>query len=958
MLEIRLLGRFELYHDGVPVTPTWPRRHARDILQLLALQPHFRLHKEQVIEAIWPDEDAEKRLYYVVHALRKALEPSLSQGSNSRYVSYKDEILELQNVLVDITAFEEKLGEASKTSNEKLLEKALALYRGNLLGDTLYAPWVESERERLKQRYVTALNQLADLYRGDAEATGKTLERLVVAEPSETHYRKLIVHYLQQGNPHEASLYYQRCLDTLKEVGLEPEAETKELFETLRQQQQRPPLPVNVSSFPLVTTSLFGRERELAEVSASLETSRLVTLTGVGGVGKTRLALELASSLQHTYSHGVVTVSMAALQAPELLVPALRQVLGASGDVATYLKNKHILLVLDNCEHLLGAMPTVGALLEAAPQLSVLATSRTPLHLRGETCFEVLPLDEESATDLFIARIRAAQPTFKTTSKEREDITKLCHALDDLPLAIELASSRATLDVATIRQHLHERLDFQHTEHNAPERHQSLRAALEWSYDLLLEKSQKLFTTLGVFAGRVDLHVVESIVGEKNVWTALELLLEHHLVVAVKTSEGTVFDMLETVRVYAKELFAASAEREAIQQRHAEYFLNLVIEAERNRENAKQKEYLDKLEQHYSEIRASITYSLEHQLEQGLRFIMDLGHFWYARAYYSEGKHWNLKALPLVNNDETRFGIFRGLAGLSLEEGDSQGALRYIELCLELPYVLNEPRRHAGTLSNFALLKARAEGSEGVKPLYQKVMALLGSDSTPPALAIQGNALYNLGSLLVEEAQWEEAEATLGRAMELYQAVGSQQGMAHVLSALATTAQTRGDLDVAESLATRSLELCQHLGYKSLETAMWTRLGLLALEQGQDNDALQKLKRGLELGPSVDTVTFANVLLALSAWGANHDPHWAAQLFSLAEQLENTTGKHFPNHPKSLYVLTKAQLIKDLGERGFKTTLQLGVSRKLEEVLEHLLAIQKHLPKRQQLRTRASPQTS
>jgi tetratricopeptide (TPR) repeat protein len=215
-----------------------------------------------------------------------------------------------------------------------------------------------------------------------------------------------------------------------------------------------------------------------------------------------------------------------------------------------------------------------------------------------------------------------------------------------------------------------------------------------------------------------------------------------------------------------------------------------------------------------------------------------------------------------------------------------------------------------------------------------------------------------LGSLLVEEAQWEEAEATLEQAMEFYQAIQSQQGMAHVLSALTTIAQTRGELDTAESLATRSLELCQHLGFKSLETVMWTRLGLIALEQQHDNEALQKLKRGLELGPSVDTVTFANVLLALSAWGANHDPHWAAQLFSLAEQLENTTGKHFPNHSQSLYVLTKEQLIKSLGERGFKTALQLGASRKLEEVLDHLLAIPKYLPKRQQQPAKASSQTS
>lgn len=927
--------------------PNWPRRHARDILQLLALQPQFRLHKEQVIEAIWPDEDAEKRLYYVVHALRKALEPNLSQGSTSRYLSYKDSILELQNVSVDVKAFEEKLSEASKTSNEKILEKAIELYRGNLLSDNLYAPWLETERERLKQRYVAALNQLADLYQGDAEATQRTLERLVTAEPSEAHYRKLIEHHLQQGNVHEANLHCQRCLEHLKDLELEPEDETKQLFETLRQGQQRPTLPVNVSSFPLVTTPLLGREHELTEVSELLESSRLVTLTGLGGIGKTRLALELASSLQHRYSHGVVTVSLAALQATELLVPALRQVLGASGDVATYLKDKQMLLVLDNCEHLLAAMPTVAALLETAPLLSVLATSRTPLHVRGETCFEVSPLGEASAVELFVARVKASRPKFKATSQERAEIMKLCHALDDLPLAIELASSRAALDVSTIRQHLNERLDFQHTEHNAPERHRSLRAALEWSYALLPAKSQQLFRTLGVFVGRVDMKMLEDIAREKNLLASLELLLEHHLVIATKTFEGTCFDMLETVRVYAKELLEASVEREDIQQRHAEYFLNLVIEAAKNRQNTQQKEYLDKLEGVYPEIRAAIDYSFEAKPEQALHFIMDLGHFWYARAYYSEGKQWNLKALPFVTNDETRFGIYRGLAGLSSAEGNPKEAKRYIEKCLDLPYVTDEPRRHAGTLGNLATLTAQLEGIEGVRPLFQKAVALLETDNTPSALGIKGTALYNLGSLLVEEAYWEEAEEALEKALEFHQTLHFEQGVAHELNTLATIAQARHDLAAAESLATRSLELCQRLGYKSLESAVWVRLGLIALEQKNDEDALHKLKQGLELGKFADTTTFANALLALSAWGAKRDAHWATQLFGLAQHLQGGTGRHFPDYPESLYVLTKERLVTSLGERGFKTACQLGASGKLEDILHHLLTVPKPSSKRQ-----------
>jgi predicted ATPase/DNA-binding SARP family transcriptional activator len=943
VLEVYLLGTFELRQDGAMLVPTWPRRHARDVLQLLALQPQFRLHREQVIEAIWPDEDAEKRLYYVVHALRKALEPMLSQGSSSRYVNYKDGILELQNVWVDAQAFEEKLTEASNTSNDKQLARALELYKGNLLSDNLYTPWLETERERLKQRYVAGLGQLAELYQGDAGATLKFLERLVTAEPSEAHYRKLIGHQLQQGNVHEANRHYQRCLELLRDVGLAPEAETKQLFETLRQQQQRPILPVNVSSFPLVSTPLLGRERELSEVSKLLETSRLVTLTGVAGVGKTRLALELAGSLQHHYSHSVVTLSLAALQVPELLMPALRQVLGVSGEVASHLKDKQMLLVLDNCEHLLEAMPTVAGLLESAPLLSVLATSRTPLHLRGESCFEVLPLDEQSAVELFVARVQAAQPKFVATPKERADIMKLCHALDDLPLAIELASSRATLDIVTIRQHLHERLDFQHSERNAPERHRSLRAALEWSYELLPEGSQKLFRTLGGFAGRVDMPMLAGICQDKNLLASLEPLLDHHLVIAAKTSEGSHFDLLETVRVYAKELLEGSSEREDSHQRHADYFLNLVIEAEKHRDDAQQKDYLDKLEAVYPEIRAALEYLIEAKPEQALRFIMDLGHFWYARAYHAEGKQWNVKALPFATIEETRFGIYRGLAGLSSAEGNAREAKHYIEQCLDLPYATNQARRHAGTLGNLATLTAQLDGLAQAQPLYEKAIALLETDQELPALSIKGTALYNLGSFFVEEGRWDEAEPLLEQALEFHQKLRFEQGMAHELNALAMIALGRQDLDAAEALAKRSLELCERLGYESLAAAVWVRLGLIDLAR-HDLDkthsldkALEKLLRGLETAKHADTTTFANALLALSAWGtAKGEDQWATQLLSLAQQMQDETGRQFPRYKESLYCLTREQLLERLGERAFKTAWQLGATQRLEDILSVL----------------------
>ncbi len=934
MLELRLLGQFEVYLDGVKLETAWPRRHARDVLQLLALQPQMRLHKEQVIEAIWPDEDAEKRLYYVLHALRKTLEPTLSQPSKSRYIIYQDGFLELREAKVDVQTFEEKL-------SQKKSEEALELYRGDLLGDNLYAPWLETERERLKQRYVAALAHLLELHQSDSEKTSQLLERLITIEPSEVHYRKLITFYGEHGNLHEATRHYQRCLEFLKDLGVEPEAETEALLETLREQQQPTPLPITVSSFPLLGTPILGRDKELREVGKLLSKgTRLVTLTGPAGVGKTRLALELASSLQSQFSHGVITLSLAALQAPELFKPALRQGLGASGDVAQYLKEKNLLLVLDNCEHLLDAMPYVATLLEAAPLVSVLTTSRTPLHLRGETCVEVKPLQLQSAVDLFQMRVKAVQPTLEIPPEETVAIAKLCQELDALPLAIELAAARRNiLSVQAIRQRLNERLDFRNTERNSPERHRSLRTALEWSLSLLLDESRTLFASLGVFAGPFGLEEAAEVcdIESSDLLGALEPLLEHRLLVTSQRDDQQMFYMLETVRVYAAELLLQSPEKNIIRQRHAEYFLKLVEKSEEHFRNPQQPFELDKLELVYPEVRAALNHVFEADAGRTLRFVISLAPFWHFCSYYAEGKRWHEKVLPLAKTEEACYGIYRGLAGLSSEDGHVKEAKHYMEKCLSLSFSKQDVRRHASTLSNLAMLTAKLEGIDKAKPRYEECLALLERDDSPPALSIKGTARYNMGSLLVEEGRYDEAEPQLDKALELYQSLKYEMGIAHALNALASIAIERKELDLAESLAKRSLELCQQLNYTLLEAFALMRLGHIHLLQQHLDTALDNLLRCLEIAEQLDKSTLANGLLMLAAWGAAKlDYHWATQVLSVAQRLQNETDKAFPSHEESLYHKTKQQLTERLGVRAFKTAWQLGASQNYQDILAKL----------------------
>jgi predicted ATPase/DNA-binding SARP family transcriptional activator len=947
-LELRLFGTFEVWQDGVLLEVAWPRRQARDLLQLLAVQPQLRLHKEQVTEALWPDADGEKRLYYTLHSLRKSLEPGLTQGTQSRYVGFKDGYLELQDVWSDAATFETLLAHTNGNPLAQL-EEAIVLYRGDLLSDSLYT--FGGERERFQQRYASALEQLVALYeaQGQAEKFAQTLERLIAADLNEVHYQKLMQHYADALQPQEVVRVYQQLLEKLKTLETTPETATTRLYETLRGRTSKEPstLAASLALSPLSTTTLLGRERDMAEISHLLEdgATRLLTLTGPAGVGKTRLALELAKELEPAFAHGVALVALAALQSSDLLLPTLRQALGVStGSLEGYLQNKHLLLVLDNCEHLLEAMSQVAKLLETSPHLQILATSRTPLHLRGETCVEVMPLDLQSAVDLFQVRVRTTQPTLEITPEENIMVAKLCQELDALPLAIELAAARRnTLSVQDIRRRLHERLDFKNAERNSPERHRSLRTALEWSLSLLPEASRDLFSALGVFAGPFGLEEAAEICGiaSDKLLEALGPLLDHHLLVVARQEEQQRFYMLETMRAYAAELLAQAAQPD-IRERHANYFLHLVEETEkRDIRGQPGTGDLDKLESAYPDIRAALGYVFETDAVRALRFVTALGFFWYFRAYYAEGKKWYGQALPLAKTDETRFGVYRGLAGLNSAEGHMKESKHYMEQCLLLEVVTREAKQHAATLSNVAMLTAKLEGLEKAKPYYDQCLTLLKADDSPPALSIKGTALYNFASAFLKEGRWQEAETYLERALELYQRLEHERGIAHALTALAAVALECGETRQAEALAQRSLELCQKLNYAVLEVTAWLRLAQVDVASGQLGVALEKLLRALDIAKPLDHSTIADVLLTLAAWGLAGQQHeWATSTLSLAERLQNTTDKHFPQYDGSMYSETKRQLVARLGERGFKTAWQVGASQTLEDVLRGLPSLQ------------------
>jgi non-specific serine/threonine protein kinase len=456
------------------------------------------------------------------------------------------------------------------------------------------------------------------------------------------------------------------------------------------------------SQLPIALTSFVGREVELAEVTRLLGTTRLLTLTGSGGCGKSRLALRVATDLVNAYVDGVWLVELASLNDPQLIAQAVGGALGApespsepmAAVLRRFLKAKQLLLVLDNCEHLLaGCAALADELLRACPKLTILATSREPLRVGGEITWRVpsLPVPpaeielahaQVAASDavrLFVERASAVQPGFVLTAENDAAIAQICRRLDGIPLAIELAAGRVRLFTpGNIVARLDERfrLLVGGSRVGLP-RYQTLRASIAWSHDLLAEPERVLFRRLAVFAGSFSLEAAEAVCGEGlgDVPDLLSRLVNRSLVQADHSHGDIRYRLLETLREYAREQLVVRGEAESTECRHAETYLALAEAAEPELQRRDQANWLDRLDLEQNNLRAAQNWLGAHDRDvDALRLAVALGRFWVVRGYYSEGRSRLAESLDRVGTSATatlRAAAYRGLGRLAQRQGDT-----------------------------------------------------------------------------------------------------------------------------------------------------------------------------------------------------------------------------------------------------------------------------------------------
>ena len=635
---------------------------------------------------------------------------------------------------------------------------------------------------------------------------------------------------------------------------------------------------------PTPLTTFIGREHEVAEVARLLRCPevRLLTLTGPGGIGKTRLAITAAGMVQEGFPDGVVFVGLAPLRGPDLVVPTIAASLGLQeGEgrqfldvLIDYLAERQLLLVLDNVEHVLDAAQSIAVLLSGAPSLAVLATSRIALHLSGEHLYDVPTLgvpDPQTAPDLdgmsqiasvrlFSERARRALHDFQLSDTNIVSVATICQRLDGLPLAIELAAARLrTLPLAMLIDRLNHRLPFlTGGPRDLPARQQTLRDTIAWSYDLLPADERRLFRRLSVFRGGWTQEAAVAVAAGDRMQDALdglERLVEQSLIRIITQPDGTArYSMLETIREFGLEQLIDTGEEESVRQQHACYLLDLVEALEQLYDGPEQIAALDQLEQEHANIRAALDWFVARgEAERGLRLAGSLWMFWQFHGHLSDGRRQYERLLALPQSNVPPRVIAHALTGagvLAEWQGDYDATVAFQEealsIWLDLP--LADQYDAWGSFSCLGDVAHTRGDLAGAQARYEEVLA--HARRVGNARGVAGGCLL-LGTVAASRGSLDDAV----RLFEISRTHASESGDVWLLAMstgnLANTQLLFGDIDGARPHFEAALEMLRRMGHKRQMASCLINLGWIAFQQGQTEAAATLLDEAVALANQI-----------------------------------------------------------------------------------------------------------
>ncbi len=861
----RVLGPLDAHQQGETIETGAPKQ--RLLLAVLLLSANGVVSREAAIDRLWDDDPpsrAEAAIQVYIHNLRRVLGRDRIATRGTGY------LLRAETGEIDALVFEQRLAEgraalaAGDAPRAKgALDAALELWQGEALAGLPFVRFVAVERDRLGELRLVAeeLRNEARLALGDHVELVPELSTFVAQHPyRELAWSQLMLALYRAGRQADALDAYRKAHAKLgEELGIEPSPRLRELERAILRHDPSLELersPGEAPSMPRPATPLVGRRPEIAAISALFESgARLVTLVGPGGVGKTRLGIATAQELGVASADGAAFVDLASLADATLVPSALASTLGVAdegdtvgGAIATRLAGSDLFLVLDNFEHVQDAAPAVAELLAGAPRLRILVTSRTPLRLQGEHVFAVPPLEipregirfdeleQNDSAAVFLARARAVDRSSELTETNAPSVAEICRLLDGIPLALELAAARTrVLTPEQIVSRIARPLELlTGGARDLPVRHQTLRATIDWSYELLTPAQQTLFGRLSVFPGGCSLEAVETVCAPDL--DSLSALLDHSLLRREQGPGGEPrFRMLATIRDYAAEHLSAE-ERAPLRKRHAAHFLET---AERMREiiagsGAREAEFLAELEQDHDNYRAALRWAQEAG-DDGtlLRLVTALRLFWMVRGHLAEGRSWYVTALtaPGAESDPNRAGALSAGGILVYRMGEFELARRWWEEARDEFERSGDVAASARTLGHLAGI-AHAEGDlERAAELWQESADELRKLGDEMRLAI---ALGNLGVAAASRHRYGDAVAFLEEALTLAQQANNWITECSILFNLGRATFELGEVDRGRRLLQDALRIADQLGYRELVAHCLLGLADIAAAQGDE----------------------------------------------------------------------------------------------------------------------------
>jgi predicted ATPase/class 3 adenylate cyclase len=684
---------------------------------------------------------------------------------------------------------------------------------------------------------------------------------------------------------------------------------------------------------PAALTSFIGRAHETTEVERLVTERPLVTLLGTGGIGKSRLAFQVAGELLPRFSDGAFVVELAPLMDPALVPQQVLFSVGIAEEpgrshtdtVVASLARRHMLLVLDGCEHLLEACAAlVEALLRSCPKVRILATSREPFRIVGETTWRVPSLSVPEDVDgsgaeiilfdsvrLFVNRAVQSKPDFTVSDANAAAITEVCRRLGGIPLALELAATRVKVlgcDQIATRLNNQFRL-LTGGARNALPRHQTLRATVDWSYDLLSDFERGLFRRLSVFAGAFSLEAAEEVCcgggcGDEDILDLLSSLVDKSLVVVEERNGRVRYRFLETLRQYAAERLREAGESVAWSDRHLAWYLAEAQRAEPELKGPEQGSYLDLLEEEHDNLRVALAWALEgSSAADAVRLAVTLSRFWLVRGYLSEGRRWleTCLATTAEADDSDRAKALIAASTLAWHQGDYAGVGPLAERALEISRKLGDKVGVAEALCRLGELRTMTGDHIAAWSLFEQSKAAWAESGAKRGVIQSLNVpLHDLGTLACEQGDYAAAESLFEEALDIAKEHGNIMDIVHHLSGLGHVARGRGDYEAAKALYGQSLAMARRLGYKRMTTFNLQYLAALAWKHGRLTEASELFCQALAyFGPARDDLGVARCLEGLCKVAAGQGAYERAALLSaLADRLRE--GMHSPLPPSEV----------------------------------------------------------